>query len=324
MMSTKKLQRMIICTYIGMMIVFIIIVYNFYSYMRESISENIIANQEEVTKQISEQIDNYIKDMDDIALQVMGNDVLLDGFAQTDQNMTSNWFDKQIILKNRIQNALTKISGPSDRVERICVYNDKQDYISYGVVYEKENRVSESLEQIEVLKLIKEISLAPYSKRKIEIHTDYWGKEEDVISVFRVLVDATTGNQYGIVEVQRPMERLLDETFLEHDENMEVIIFDASGNLVLSTEMASKREIDIEIDSAKSGKGQDISTLLTWDTGEEYGWRVVVMQSKGIFWPPMKEFRNVLVIAIMLFSIISIVFFIIIIIIKKCCYQLRA
>lgn len=310
-MSTKKIQTIIICSYIGMMLVFSGIVYKFYFYVQETTGRNVVDNQEEVTKRISEQTDNFIRSIDNIALQVMGNEILLDGFAQVDDEPHLNWFGGRTFLKNKMQNALMKINGPLDQTERICVYNEKQDYISYGVVYEKENKVNESLSRIDVKGLTEEINQMPYSKRTVSVHTDYWGKEEDIISVFRILTDAMSGNQYGVIEVQRPVKKLREEILLKNEGCMEIYILDAEGNMVLPAKGQDDRKaVYAQAGGSRNGRQVTESGILTWNTGEEYGWKTVAFQSGENLLSPMKDFRNFVVGAITLFSGISIAFFI--------------
>ena len=312
-MSVKKLQRIILVVYIGMMLAFSVIVYLFYNYIQDSTSMNVIENQEELTNQISGQIDSFIGDMDNIALQIMENEVLLEGFGQTDDDYETNWFDRQILLKNRMQNAMMKINGPKDRAERICVYNEKQDYVSYGVVYERESEVSRNLAETDVPALMETISNTPYSKRMISVHRDLWGAENDIISVFRVLQDSASGKKYGIIEVQRPTEKLEQNIIPDNEGNMEILVLDSENRVILSALKENKAEDIIDMCSQEPGKTETDSDIVTWSDGNEYGWKVITVQSRENLLSPMRGFRNFIVIAIIIFSGISIAFFALII-----------
>lgn len=329
-MSTKKLQLIIICIYLGMMLVFSGIVYRFYDYVQESTSQNVINNQEEVTKQIAEQVDTFLDTMDNVALQVMGNEVLLNGFQQTDGNQNENWFEKQPLLNSRLQNALMKINGPGDTVERISVYNDKQDYISFGNAFEKESMVQDSLNKMDVPEIIASISRTPHSKRKIMVHEDYWGPSQDMISVYRILMNSATSQKYGVIEVQRPLDRLEQDILLKNQEEMELFVFDSDGTQIMPAREQKERGESIinMVDGTTSGllRGAEnetafVSDILTWNSGSEYGWKVAAVQSKGNLLKPMKDFRNFVIFGMLIFSCISIAFFIIII--KKILLPIR-
>lgn len=307
-MSTKKLRKIIICVYLGIMIIFLAIIYRFYFYMQESMSRNMSENQVDVTNQVIEQTELYLRDMDNIALQIMANEEILGGFRQTDDDKNSNWFETHALLKYQMQNALMKINGPKDRTERISVYNGKGDYVSFGVVKENESEIAKTMKKLQVSEIIQDINNTPYSKRQILIHKDLWGDEGNVISVFRVLTDIATGKQYGLVEVQRPVEKLSKTIDILQNDKLKVYILDESGKVVVKTKGKIISEDLSDICKGEDGKKEMDKKLFTWSCGSEYGWKAVVIQSKDNYMESMIDFRNFVIGAVIILSLISVLF----------------
>lgn len=288
-MLKNKLEKTVIYTYLAILIVISVMIVVLYQYVRKSTRENAIDNQKEVTRQITDQVDTFLDNMDKIALQVMGNSIILESFQNTDKNAQNNYFDANPVLKAKLQSVLMKINGPGDVVEKICVYNDNMDYLSYGVLNEDNNKVKESLKQIPVNSIIEKIDQTKHSKRLVSIHDDYWrNSEEETVSVYRNLKSTTNGRNYGLIEVQRPKKEL-QKIFALENSSMNLFLLDSEGALIYSsgtkadTKLQLLKNLSLETagisEKQKEAEGKE-QQLITWNTGENFGWRAVVMQSE--------------------------------------------
>lgn len=318
-MSLKKLKKYILFVYLTVLIIFIFCIIFFWVYMKQESEKNAILEQEEITEQYSEQIDNMLVNMDNIALLIMQDKMFLNEFEKVDQNLNENYFDSRLQEKFMLLETLQGFYTTNDAAERISVYNDKMDYLSYGILYERNEYVKTFLENTDVKEIIQRIDQAQYGKRLIEIEHDERGTNETLISVKRALMDIRTSNVFGVIDLQRDFSDI--EEIFENSNNEKVIcVLDEKDNVVYST-----KEIN---DKTKDGLFQYIQKndqsgiirptgseeyFVTWSTGEKVGWTVIVGQPERIVLGMFKTISQYLIIFTIVFLSVNLLLVILVI-----------
>lgn len=275
-MSLKKLKKYILFVYLAVLIIFITCISFLYFYMREKSERTAIQEQEELTNQYSEQIDNMLVNMDNIALLIMQDTMFLETYKEAAESYNEDYFEKNIKEKFLLLQKLQSFYTTNKAAERISIYNGKSDYLSYGILYESNDLVEKFLENTDVEKIMDKISKARYGKRIIDIQNDERGEDEKLVSVKRNLMNIGTGEIYGVIDIEHKLSNLT-KIFDTQDNGKNIILMDSNNNIVYSTENIKnieKLKKNIEDETKKD-------FFITWKKGEKIGWTVVVEQSES-------------------------------------------
>lgn len=295
-MSLKKLRKYILIIYIVVLLIFSLTIFIFYFSMRQQSREYATENQQELTAQYSEQIDNMLKNMDNVALLIMQDTMFLQSFSELTENDTENYFNDHFSEKIDLLGNLERFYTTNEAAERISVYNNNNDYVSYGILYETNEQVKAFLSKCDVNKIMEDIKSAQYGRRIVCIESDTRGNGEPLISVKRNLMNIGTGESFAVIDIQRRLEELESIFGTSSDEN-EIFVFDAFGDIVFTNNNKAGDNIINKIKGQKSGSDglngyqwiNNSNDFLTWSRGEQFEWTVAIVQQEATL---LRTFRT--------------------------------
>lgn len=290
-MSFRKLKNIILIIYISVIVLFTIGTTFIYQYTKADMQNTAINSQRELTKQYSGQIDTLLANMDNIALLVLKDPLVLQKFSEVDQDKYNNFFDKQINSRILISNILQNFYTTNKAADRISIYNDKSDYVSYGILYESNDMIRKFLKNTKVDEQIQSIMDTPYEKRIVNIEKDSRNnQQEDLIILRRVLTDIGTGRTYGLIEVQQRLGNMKKLLNID-DEMMQVYLLDDKKNVMFSNNAEWNQQLEkisannkngslLTFTNTKNSKNENV--LVTSCSGKEFGWTVMVVQPEQV------------------------------------------
>lgn len=216
--------------------VFMVVLYVF---IVNSSEKAALGSQMELTGKTTEQVESYLNEMDNIALQAMSNPQLLKYFIDlAGDDDPANYFKNNALDYIDAGSILATINGPYNTVGRISAYNWHGDYISAGILFESNDRIAKTLQDsINVNQWI--LSLEKSSTKRIVLgpHNDFWSQNTDYrfVSVIRPLSNIYSTQIFGVVEVQQDVQKLESLLSMQSTTERDVLLFDSDGNLLLSS-----------------------------------------------------------------------------------------
>lgn len=274
-----------------------------------------IKNQEDnclvMAERISSQLDMVLTNMDRVALQVTGDNTILESFESIEEHDTTNFFDYHIQRKLEIQNNLLNINGPKLMAGRISLYNQFGDYVSYG----KYNESSHNLRAENVAENYKDITKEMSgAKRYFKVQGDLWETDQQqLLSLYRPLKNSITGKVSGIVEVQNYLTEIFSFIDLENSALYAIAIYDDNCQLVYSNQLDTFENQDfLNVGFSyleESGKSVYQLNHTVIGKSDDYGWYVSLEQINSDLIFGMSRFL-VLVLGVILIAIIGTVFLI--------------
>ena len=203
-----------------------------YAVLLQTYSSTMRNNQVELTSQMVSKVDSFLGEMDSIALVAAGDPRLLAYFIDlAERDESGNYFEQNLIDGVDASSLLANINGRNHIADRISIYNEKNDYISTGILYEtkKKNGNLPVKEWIDAANDRGNLVLG--------VHSDFWSDlNEPLISVFRPLSNNYGSISYGVVEVQRRFSRLEELLSFETQQSFVLVIFDEKGALLYSSD----------------------------------------------------------------------------------------
>lgn len=234
-----------------------------YWFVEARIQNNTIKYQEELTEKTTKQLDDFLIRMDDVANRVMSNTNIVVLFTElnNDNNM-NNYFKENILKSIDIGSELKTISGPTNPVWRINVYNEYGDFISSGAIAEDNDEIENRLGGMNISDIMMNLK---YSNRIVlPPEKDRWSNyfKSKYISIFRPVMNKYGKDVYAVVEVQEDISKL--ENLLQSGvNNMQVSIYDKNENLIISKGEISNRDRGVKTISKSdiSGWRLEITTV---------------------------------------------------------------
>lgn len=211
------------------LIVFIIILsgYTFvYLYIADRLKTEMYQNMELSAKEITGQLDNKVKEMDRLTIEVVSNPFIQEYMQSLKKSGVSKRYSD---MQNMASNTLISISAVNLGSLRVSIYNDYGSYTSIGIP-DKQSVINERTKSENYGVWYKSILPERNSSIKMLPHDDFWGSNEKMISVVREIVDINSYTSYGLVEVQYPVEKL-EELFEEIPEQKQYIISKEGENI---------------------------------------------------------------------------------------------
>lgn len=304
--------------------VFVAVLYFFIVNSSETAAVN---NQMELTGKTTEQVESYLAEMDNIALQAMSNPQLLKYFINlAGDDDPGNYFKSNALDYIDAASLLTTINGPNNTVGRVSAYNWQGDYISAGILFESNDRIQDTLQNsINVNEWI--LSLEKSSSKRIILgpHRDYWSQNTGYrfISVIRPLSNIYSTQIFGVVEVQQDVKKLESLLSMQVATDREVLLFDSDGNLLLSsgndqqvvwraTEYFNQITQFIQDNTKNASVFTSLKSrrneYLTFGTSKTSNWMVVLVQSRSALLKPYATTLTALVVgSVLVFLIMTLI-----------------
>lgn len=290
-----------------------------------------VVSQRELAGKTAEQVDSFLNEIDNVALQAMSNPQLLKYFIDlAGKDDTSNYFKSNALDYIDAASLLAMINGPNNTVGRISAYNWHGDYISTGIINESDQRIQDTLQNtINVNEWIMTLDKSSTKRIVLSPHRDFWSRNTGYrfISVIRPISNVDSTQIYGVVEAQQDVRKLESLLALQVAKDKEVLLFDGDGNLLLSSGNdqqviwhAEEYFNQFESDAKENKKNAAVySSLKT--TYNEYlalgfsktaGWTVVLAQSRSALLKPYSSTLAVLTVGgVLLFLAMTLIVYIV-------------
>lgn len=275
---------------------------SFYLYTSNDLEGRAIETLNQLTQKTSEQIDSMWVEMDKIAIHTLSNPNVLNILSRAkEKKYVDNYFDTELSETMELSKTLLSIAGASMPVARISIFNDREDYIQYGI-YPQRSSVVHSFFRTETFKENYQKILSQPGKRLIsEPHKDYWTGSEEIklLSLFREIKNLDTYESYGIIEVQQPYSKLEGICNIKNSDDLKVylvlestsIAYPMTGSKDLESEKVTKYYLN-QIGSKKEGHLKVVNPvsnnteLLTFkNSAFSNGTLIMVKEEKSILKP---------------------------------------
>lgn len=306
-MKSIRFQTKLIITYTFFIIILIICLgTGFYIYNIELIKQKEQDNLEQLVDKTLDQLDNAIKEMDDIAIQVIFENDIKQGLI--DLNYTDNLQTIQTIQK-QITNTLQKIASlkltANQKVYRITVFNK----IGYIFSTKSHNILADKMENNVLNQPWIEEVRGKQGKKYIHTpHNDYWIKDNEkrVFSLIRLIRDPK--NEIGIVEIQQDYYVLEDICNIKNDNQLITLILDENNELIYKNKDISAKQINNYIQLIEQNKVYNEEQLISYKTSDYTNCTVIMLQDIKQLIEPIKASRNITMLIGIVIIIISILF----------------
>ena len=230
-------------------------------YLRRTAVLNGTAMQTELTAQVMKDIEASLEHMDNVAYLVMNEPRLITVFnALAEDEDRRNHFREDLVEDIEYSTILAAFNQITPPIWRICIYNDKGDFISTGAVCDY-RRVSERLASIDVGAVMREAARDPLSHSVLLYAKDVWNDafSSSYITMRCPLMNIYSSAVYGVVELTADV-RLYDRILADYASyGCDITVCDSNGSTVAAV--------------SASGEGKRVETDAL---SEKYGWKVSV------------------------------------------------
>lgn len=192
-------------------IVFLVILLGFgavYAYIVKRLQTEILQNMELSVKEMTGQLDNRIKEMDRLTIEVVSNPFIQEYMQNLSKEGIPNSYSD---MGNMASNTLISISAVNLGSLRVSIFNRFGSYISIGIP-DDQKAIGARMKMPNYTEWYDSVIPKRNSSGKLPPHDDFWADKEKMISVIREIVDINSYASYGLVEIQYPV-RKLEELF---------------------------------------------------------------------------------------------------------------
>lgn len=301
MLKKLRLQTKLFLYYSSIILTIIALALaSFYFYLSSIFEQRAEENLTQLTVKTASQVDNYLMEMNRIALYVVSNPLITEVFSDIRKNIShANFFENDINETRRVQNTLVSISLPNNTsAMRTSLYNIKGDYISTGIpdsTYAINKRIESNGYSEWYGKL-----LAHNNKLLLPPHNDFWSDDKDskLISLIREITDLSTSASYGIVEVQQPYNKLEDLIMPVSPSNTHTYLLSETGTVIYPLDESNKRQFpdiylkrignktmgNMKIKNPLTGKME----LIAFNKSSFSGWTLIQSEEESSLLSPVK------------------------------------
>lgn len=213
----------------GFMTALIVICTIFFSlYTYETLHRQSQDNLQYLSERTAAELKTMIDNMDELALYASTNTEIRSAFVRAKH---PDFSDSD--LSKATVGILSSISIPNSSSHyRISLYNEKGNFISIGIPYNKAY-TSKKLISEEYHQWYKSLPILPNKASVYGFHEDYWSeKDERYLSLFREIFGINALFQSnGIIEIQCPLSTMTDALVFE-DSSYSAFLYDEKGMLI--------------------------------------------------------------------------------------------
>lgn len=233
-------------------IVFLVILLGFgavYAYIVKRLQTEILQNMELSVKEMTGQLDNRIKEMDRLTIEVVSNPFIQEYMQNLSKEGIPNSYSD---MGNMASNTLISISAVNLGSLRVSIFNRFGSYISIGIP-DDQKAVGARMKMPDYTEWYDSVVPKRNSSGKLPPHDDFWADKEKMISVIREIVDINSYASYGLVEIQYPV-RKLEELFFGGQEQKQYL-FTGEGELIYSNDTRASTDVGQLISCIEGEKG---------------------------------------------------------------------
>ncbi len=259
-----------------------------YVYMSNYMEENSRDNMGQLALKLSEQIDSFYNEMNHISLQILYTTELIEIMRKAAQSKdNANYFTEHTEMERKVRNYLDSFNGPDLTVSRISMYNDRGDYVSFGIIPDKASVIRDQLQS----NSFKASYLTGIASVKFTIpHADRWSadRSQEFISLYREIRDVS--ESYGIIEIQQDVSKFRELLRVPNIGTMKVYIFDKNGLPAYISQEAASSENNITMQQLLGGQStfNQSDYILSSHQSTKSQWNIILAAPKSEFFSPIK------------------------------------
>lgn len=328
MKRQMKFQTRLMLTYsLFISILLLILGVSFYLYNSHLFEQNTQNNLSQLAVKTSEQLDACIKEMDNLAVEVIADKDISD--ALVDLSISNSTYTEADFMRfsNNLSKATALKTISKSNIYRVSIFNERGYFISSSPYDERSDSI---LNHIKNLTWVERARISNGSKFLVLPHKDDWvsNNPPQVFSLVRVIKDP--GHEIGIVEIQQKVEKMETISNIKGSSSIKVMILNEGGQVVYSNGDYSPESVNFYNDVTSSGGNRTLQTtnpysktseILSYKFSDYTNWTVIISQNKRDLISPLVFMRNITF--IIGFSIIVITLFSFYIFAKKLTKPLR-
>lgn len=239
----------------NLIILFVVITLGsfFYHKVMETIKKSNSEDFRAVSDSVADQIDNHLYIMDKTALQIAANPDIIRLFSNTGKDHKTNYFTREPFANAEIVRLLNSYNFKRDGFERICIYNDTQDFVYTATTPTTVSGIEKWFKSGRFQKLRcffkKEGNYVYYEAPDKDIFNDTGMLEKPYFSVVRQMKNYTTnGQNCGYVEVQE-FVRWIDDVAESAGDNTYTALL-RGNHIIYKSPSLKKHKMDKKLKTA--------------------------------------------------------------------------
>ena len=255
----------------------------------------IIDQYRELGRKTVQQLDNFFREMDHLALQVIYSARIKQILLQIDPGKEENFFIDRYSLAVEFRDILAALNNAGNTAMRISYFNDTGDYLSYSRRPEHPEQIARFLHSAELARIIEELKTRKGGRWVPAGHRDNWShrSELQVFSVYREIRDLE--RSYGFIEVQRPAKEL-SKLIIPRFQHVELHLADENGELFFSSAGDSNLNWDEILRRAVPYSGEIRGAYVFVAPSKITGWTIVLGQDIRRLYAPLRSFQVLLIV----------------------------
>lgn len=310
---------------VAVIILFIVSVF-FYSYTSNMLLTQAQSSMEERVQMSSSHLDDEIKKMQTIALNVSYSNLIksrfISYFSPTEQSLINHLEDSRILM-----DMFVAINGPTFSVQQINIYNMTGDMVGSGLMNKAMTFSVDDLPWYEktLSQGGKMVLSTPYISPILseEIRT-----EEYYLSLYMLYV-TTYGQHLGFIEIIQDCDTLfktLIQSRIDGSPTSDTYVFDENGTLIFPYDKKVGKAVfklhddpvalyqsyfetaSEEIHSSTYDDPEShLKKIVTYKKSDYNNWLILVTESESTVLKPVKDFTRVLLTVIFIILIVAII-----------------
>ena len=262
-------------------------------FVLRSQKNQIIDQYRELGRKTVQQLDNFFRDMDHLALQVIYSTRIKNILLRIDPEEEENFFTDRYSIGVEFRDILAALNNAGDTAMRISYFNNTGDYLTYGWRPEHPEQIARFLQSPELARIIKELKGRNGARWVPVNHRDNWSHLSNlqVLSVYREIRDLE--RSYGFIEVQRPLDELL-KLIIPRFQDLELHLVNEDGELFFSSVQDSTLNWNEILRRTGPYSGEIRGAYVFASPSRITGWTIVLGQDIGRLYAPLRSFRFLL------------------------------
>lgn len=309
-------SKLLLTYSIFIVILLLILGISFYMYNSYLFQKSANNNMVQLAVKISEQLDNTVKDMDKISIEVISDKDIVNSLNDIYISNDQNSLNYSILECTSILQKILLIKTISQvNVYRASIFTSQGIFVSSRDYDERESNMSQKIQN---LSWLNEVNKKEGAKYFVLPHEDNWVSKnpEKVFSLARTI--RNPGEGVGYIEIQQNTEDLKKACDINNESNMKVLILNDQGQLVFSNSNFSNNLLNYYKTAVADNKNQTLdlknpslksSEILAPYHSNYTGWTTLIIQNKADLLSPLKFTRNITFFIGILILLITLIFF---------------
>jgi sensor histidine kinase YesM len=273
-----------------------------YLFVRSSMEGQEGRNMVQIARRTGDQIDEFITNMSEVAIQTGLNPVCLDAFIQADQYPAGeNRFESaELAAGDSVKRTLASFKVMHFGSGRISLFDSLGNYVSYGAISENKDVRTAFLSGPVLRENAAKLKAMDGKVMIILPHQDYWYDvtERKVLSVLWNIKDLDTRETFGFVEVQQLFSEIVRLLPAGDGQGIRTFLFSPEGKEIYPGGAASEDSASIyariEAERGTGGifemrlPGHRSDNMVAWTSLAYSGWAIAYAQDGALLYKPVR------------------------------------